>query len=137
MAVERVGIALDPELRRQLDRLVRSRGYTNRSEAIRDFVRAELVREQWETGENEVVGVLSFVYDHTSMEVADRILEAEHHELPHIISSLHIHLDKRHCLEVIVLRGKPADLRRARGKILSLRGVKHGALVETTTGKSL
>jgi len=135
--LERFGVSMDGKLLREFDRLARRRGYTNRSELIRDLARAELVKDEWDSTDKEVVGVLSFVYDHTVMEAADRVLETEHREFSEIVSSLHVHLDRKHCLEVLVMKGGPKHIREVASKILSLRGVKHGQLVETTTAKEV
>ena len=53
------------------------------------------------------------------------------------ILSLHVHLDHDHCLEVLVVRGKSADVRKVANVLISTKGVKHGRLTITTSGAEL
>lgn len=128
----RFGVSMDERLLKALDDLVEHRGYANRSEAIRDLVRAEQVRDAWEGGNDEVVGTLTLVYDHHVRELNERLvnLQHEHHDLVH--STMHVHLSHRSCLEVIVLHGKAERVRVLSDRLIAARGVKHGQLVATT-----
>jgi len=128
---------MEADLLAAFDRVIGRRGYGTRSEAIRDLVRQELVRTEWEGGKGEVVGSVTLVYDHTRGELPDRLTELQHRYLHAIQSSLHVHLDERHCLEVVVVRGKAAQVRKIADLLLSSRGVVHGELVSSTLGKSL
>ena len=107
----------------------------NRSEALRDLIRASLVEEQWETGAGEVVGTVTLVYDHHASDLAERLTESQHSHHEEIVSTLHVHLDAHHCLEVVVLRGAAADLKRIADGLIGTKGVKHGKFVATTTGE--
>lgn len=128
---------MEGDLLAAFDRVIARRGYGTRSEAIRDLVRQELVRTEWERGTREVVGSVTLVYDHTRGDLPDRLTELQHHYLHSIQSSLHVHLDAKHCLEVVVLRGKPGQVRKIADLLLSSRGVVHGELVSTTLARSL
>ena len=127
----RFGVSMDERLLGTLDGLVRRRSYANRSEAIRDLVRSEQVREAWDKGQGPVVGTLTLVYDHHVREVSERLvaLQHDHEELVH--STMHVHLSHRMCLEVIVLRGRPKDIQALADRLIAARGVKHGRLVAT------
>jgi CopG family nickel-responsive transcriptional regulator len=123
-ALERVSLAIEKDLLRRFDALLERRELGNRSEAVRDLIRRRLVEEA-AGGRGEVVATLTLVYDHGQRELTDRLVEAGHHHHARVLSTLHVHLDNRLCLEVQALRGTPAELRH----ILGLKGVKHGQLV--------
>jgi CopG family nickel-responsive transcriptional regulator len=127
----RFGVSMDERVLGALDHLVKRRSYANRSEAIRDLVRSEQVREAWDKGQGPVVGTLTIVYDHHVREVSERLvaLQHDHEELVH--STMHVHLSHRMCLEVIVLRGRPKDIQALADRLIAARGVKHGRLVAT------
>jgi CopG family nickel-responsive transcriptional regulator len=135
--LSRFGVAMDPRLLERLDAWVVRREYPNRSEAIRDLVRQGLVEEEWESGSRETVGTITLVYDHHARLLPGRLTAAQHIHYGQIISSLHVHLDADHCLEVLVVRGRPAALRRLADRLIATRGVKHGQLTMATTGKDL
>lgn len=133
----RFGISIEEKLLRRFDELIEAKGYVNRSEAIRDLIRSALVEEQWSRGEEETVGTVTLVYDHHTRDLADKMTEHQHAHHDAIISALHVHLDAHHCLEVIVVRGPAADVRRMASELIGTKGVIHGKLVTTTTGAGL
>ena len=128
----RFGVSIDERLLKALDGIVARRGYSSRSEALRDLVRSEQVREAWEKETGPVVGTLTLIYDHHVRELNERLvsLQHDHHGLVH--STMHVHLSHRMCLEVIVLNGKPQEVQRLADRLIAARGVKHGRLVATT-----
>ena len=132
--MERVSMTIESELLEGFDRLLRKRGHTNRSEALRDLIRRALVEQKWEEGSGPVVGTLTVVYDHTNRHVSRQIVAAGHEHEGLVSATLHIHLDKKHCLEVMALRGEPAAVRHFADSILGAKGVIHGDLVMTTLG---
>jgi CopG family nickel-responsive transcriptional regulator len=137
MAVVRFGISLDGALLQKFDGLIESKGYANRSEAIRDLIRDTLVRREWETARTETVGAITIVYSHDKRELTDTLTDLQHRYYDSIISSLHVHLDEHNCLEVIVVRGKGKDIQAIADRLIGTKGVKHGTLSLTTTGKHL
>jgi CopG family nickel-responsive transcriptional regulator len=128
----RFGVSMDRNLLTALDGLIERRGYANRSEAIRDFIRAEQVRESWEDRTGTSVATLTLVYDHHVREAGDRLTDLQHDHDDLVHSTMHVHLTHRMCLEVIVMRGEPARIQRLADRLISARGVKHGRLVATT-----
>jgi CopG family nickel-responsive transcriptional regulator len=128
---------MDSKLLTQFYRRIARKGYNNRSEAIRDLVRAELVAEEWERAEGEVVATISLVYDHNLRLLAKRLTSFQHAHHRTVISSLHVHLDEENCLEVIVVKGKEPDVRSFAEHLMATKGVKHGRLTVATTGKHL
>jgi CopG family nickel-responsive transcriptional regulator len=133
----RFGISLDRKLLEDFDRLISGKGYGNRSEAIRDLIRDSLVRDQWDKGTGEAVGIVTLVYNHDTRELADRLTDLQHRHFESIVSTLHVHLDEHHCLEILVVRGKAADLKGIADRLIGTRGVKHGTFSATVEGKSL
>jgi CopG family transcriptional regulator, nickel-responsive regulator len=132
----RTGISLESELLRRFDRVIRKKGYKNRSEAIRDLVRDYAVEEDVE--ENRmVVGTLTMVYDHHRPKLSEQLIAAQHDAEGKVLAATHVHLDHHNCLEVIIMKGHSREVRHIADRILSLRGVKHGKLVLTTEGKGL
>jgi len=135
--VTRFGVSLDERLLAKFDRLIGGKGYANRSEAIRDLIRDSLVREQWELGKADAVGTLTLVYDHETRELEERLTELQHAHFRTIVSTLHVHLDAHHCLEVLILRGKAALLKSIADRLIGTRGVKHGTFSATAEGEAL
>lgn len=135
--VERVGISLDKQLLERFDGLIQRRGWPNRSEAVRDLIRAALVQEEWEDGEEETVAAVVLVYDHHSPDLGHKLSEIQHRAHDAVVSTLHVHLDAHNCLEVIVLRGTAREIREMGHAMLGARGVRHGRFVGTTSGRDL
>lgn len=134
--VIRTGISLKKEMLERFDRAIRRKGYTNRSEAIRDLVREFAVAEDI-AEDKPVVGTLTLVYDHHQRNLAERLIDTQHHAHKNVLAATHIHLDRRNCLEVIILKGRSSEVRVFADRLLSLKGVKHGRLVMTTSGRAL
>jgi CopG family transcriptional regulator, nickel-responsive regulator len=135
--LSRIGVALDSELLAKFDALIETRGYTNRSEAFRDLIRAELVQKSLESAASRVVGTITLVYDHHVRLLQEKLTELQHQHHHSILSTLHIHLDHDHCLEVVVVSGKLAELRALADTLTSTRGVKHGQANWTVTSAEL
>ncbi len=135
--LKRFGVSIPAELVDAFDHLIEGKGYRTRSEAVRDLMRDALVETEWESGSGEVVGTVTIVYDHEVRELSRMLTHVQHHHLHSIVCTTHVHLDEHHCMEVLVLRGSAGEVRAIADKLISTRGVKHGKLVCTTTGKSL
>lgn len=125
--MERVTVSLDDDLLAQFDDFIRRKGYTNRSEAVRDVLRDRLQADQLEQdGTGHCVGSLFYVYNHHERELSQRItrIHHDHHDL--IRSTMHVHLDHENCLEVSLLEGPTAQVRALADSISSETGVRHG-----------
>jgi CopG family nickel-responsive transcriptional regulator len=131
----RFGVSIDERLLDRFDELIAERSYVNRSEALRDLIRGALVEDQWEAGDAEAIGTVTLVYDHNSHDLADKLTDHQHTHHEEIVSTLHVHLDADHCLEVVVLRGVARDLKGIADSLIGTKGVKHGRFVATTTGE--
>ncbi len=137
MSIKRFGISLDSSLLKNFDALIAKKGYSNRSEAIRDLIRDSLVRDEGESSDKETVGTITIVYSHHTRELADTLTDLQHHFYASIISAMHVHLDEHNCLEVIAVKGKAMDIKKIADRLIGTKGVKHGKLSLTTTGKFL
>ncbi len=132
----RFGVSLEEDLLSQFDRLITSRGYKNRSEAIRDLIRESLVSEAVDKNKS-VVATLSMIYDHHSPNLSDKLNEIQHHSHGNVLAATHVHLDADNCLEVVIMKGKSGEIKHLADNMIAMRGVKHGKLVLTSTGKGL
>ncbi len=135
--LSRIGVAIDSDLLDKFDRLIEQRGYTNRSEAFRDLIRDELVQKLAEAPDSQVVGTVTLVYDHHVRLLNERLTDMQHDHHQSILSTLHVHLDHDNCLEVLVMRGRAATVRKIADALISTKGVKHGRLTITTSGAEL
>jgi CopG family nickel-responsive transcriptional regulator len=133
----RIGVAIDEDLLAKFDKHIATRGYTNRSEAFRDLIRDELVEREWQQSDAHVVGTVTLVYDHHVRLLSEKLTDIQHEAYHHVLSTLHVHLDHDHCLEVLVIRGKAALVQKLADTLISTKGVKHGRLTITTTGAGL
>lgn len=137
MPIVRFGVSIASSLLRSFDQFMEGKGYSNRSEALRDLIREKLVKEEWQGGSKEVCGTISIVYDHHGRELPSLLTEMQHRQRKSIISTTHIHLDDHNCLEVLIVRGKSNELKRMGDRLIGTKGVKHGTISLTTTGKDL
>ncbi len=135
--VVRCSVSLPGGLLRQMDGMVREKGYTNRSLAVADMIRDHLVehRQQFERG--EIAGTITLVYDHHKHGLQETLTDVQHDHHQLIISTLHVHLDHHNCLEVLVVKGRAPEIKRVADRLIGAKGVKHGKLTLTTTGKDL
>lgn len=129
--VVRFGVSLEPELLKKFDKLIKRRGYASRSEAIRDMIRSEALKQALENELEEVIGTLTIVYEHDATGVTNKLLRLQHLHYPNISSTTHVHLDKYNCLEVLLIEGKVKEVQSIADSIISVKGVKHGKLTLT------
>ena len=132
----RFGVSLEKNLLDQFDLLIRGHSYTNRSEAIRDLIRKELIKQEWHSGK-EIAGAVTLIYDHHKRELVNKIIDIQHDHGSIIISTQHVHLDHDNCLEIIAVKGNPAKAQELTDKLGAVKGVKHATLGMSSTGKSI
>ncbi len=132
----RISISLEEDLQKQFDRVVAEEGYPTRSEAIKALIRERLVQKEWVKGEL-VAGAVSIVFDHHGHEIANKLLEIQHDFVDVIMSNQHVHLDHHNCMETIIVKGDPEKILALARELKSIKGLKHQALVMTTTGKKI
>ena len=132
----RFGVSLENDLLRKFDLLLKGRNYTNRSEAIRDLIRQELVKKQWQE-DKEIAGAITMIYDHHKREVVNKLMDIQHGFGEVIISTQHIHLDHHNCIEIIAVRGRPKAAEELADKLKAVKWVKHATLSMSSTGRGI
>lgn len=133
----RFGISIPKELLKAFDEYIEKKHYANRSEAIRDLIRQKLVEEEWRESKEDVIGVITYLYDHHKRELTERLIDLQHDYYDKIITTQHIHVDHERCLEVILVKGKANEIKELADKIQAQKGVLHLNLALTTLGKSI
>ena len=137
MPLTRFGISIEEELLERFDQEIVNKGYKNRSEAIRDLIRDNLVDLEWEEDKEEVAGTITLVYDHHTRGLSDLLTELQHSYHQLILSTMHVHLDHHNCLEILVIKGKAKEAKEVANQLVSVKGVLHGKLTVTSTGSKL
>ena len=135
--IKRFGVSIEGNLLKRFDNFIEKHNYQNRSEAIRDLIRKELVDEEWVRTEEKVAGAILMVYNHHKRELMDNLVNIQHDYQKNIISSQHIHLDYHMCLEVIIVKGKITDIYQLESKLKAVKGVKHVSLAKSTLGRKI
>ena len=137
ISLTRFSVSLPGALARQLDEMARQKRYDNRSLAIAEMIRAHLVEHRQQFGSGEIAGSITLVYDHHKHHLQDLLTDLQHEHREVIISALHCHLDHDNCLEVLAVRGPAGAIKKLADELIAAKGVKHGKLTITTTGKDL
>ncbi|PSH04447.1 MAG: nickel-responsive transcriptional regulator NikR [Acidobacteria bacterium] len=130
----RTGVSIEQDLLEKFDKLIAKRGYGNRSEALRDLIREMLVSEEV-SANKQVIATLSMIYDHHRPELTNKLSAAQHHHHGNVLAATHVHLDEDNCFEVVIMKGLAGEVKHLADHMLSMKGVKHGKLVMTSTGE--
>ena len=129
----RFSVTAPDDLLRRFDEQIARRGdVANRSEAVRDLIRASIAKEQMRTPDEQVM-----IYDHHTGDLTRRLDEVQHDYTDEIVSTMHVHLDHHNCLEILALKGRGKRVYELADRLLGLRGVKHGELTCAATKQSL
>ena len=136
MKTVRLSFSMDTGLLERWEKMLRESGYVNRSEFIRDMIRDRLVEEEWER-DDEAVGTLTLIYNHHFRGLTEKLnhLQHDHHNV--ILATTHVHLDAHFCVEVILVKGRASQIREMINLLRQQKGVLHGSLAITSTGKHL
>ena len=132
----RFGVSLERGLLDKFDWLIREKKYTNRSEALRDLIRQELIKKEWQQ-EREIAGAITLIYNHHKRELVNKMMDIQHDFGKIIISCQHIHLDHKNCLETVAVKGRPKQAQQLCDNLKSIKGVKHVTLSMSSTGKDI
>jgi len=132
----RFGVSLEKGLLSHFDSHLREKKYTNRSEAIRDLIRDDLVKKQWNEGK-EIAGTITVIYDHHKRELVNKLMDIQHDFGEIIISTQHIHLDHHNCLEIIAIKGRPKAAQDLADTLKAVKWVKHATLSMSSTGRDI
>ena len=125
----RASLSIEQDLMERFDRFVEESGHDNRSEAVRDLIRARLLEEEWDKGAGDALASVTLLCDHSKRTLSRQIEEHGHAHHDVVLSSMHIHVSPRVCLEVVVLRGRPDDVKHVANHLIGLPGVLHGRAV--------
>ena len=134
--ITRVSLSLESALLEKLDRLARENEYQNRSEFIRDLIRDQLARQEWET-DKEVIGTLTIIYNHHQRGLTEKLVELQHHCHETVLAATHVHLTHEICAEMIMIRGRGTGITELAKAIRQQRGVLHAELAMSTTGENI
>ena len=124
----RFGVAIPRSLLARFDELIARRGYGNRSEALRDLVRRALDEDAWQRG-GMTCATITLVYDHHVRELTERLTETQHKYGRLVISTLHVHLDAHHCMEVVAAKGPAVAVKAMADRLIGARGVISGSMI--------
>jgi CopG family transcriptional regulator, nickel-responsive regulator len=133
--LHRFSISMAGNLLAELNKMTKAKGYANRSQAIADMVRDQLVEHQGLQKAHEIAGTITLVYDHHKRNIQALLTAIQHDHGDQIIATLHAHLDHHNCMEVLAVRGQAGLVRSLADRLIAAKGVKHGKLTMTTTGK--
>lgn len=132
-SLTRFSVSLPEGLLQELDRRITARGYASRSELVRDLIREKMVEERWARGDTEVFGVLTISYDHHQRGLTEKITDIQHHAYVHVLCSTHVHLDHHHCLETIIVKGRPDQIEQISTAIGGIKGVRFSKLTRASS----
>ena len=134
----RIGVSLPDNLLGRFDEIITKRGYSSRSEGVRDAIRNYILNYEWMNEvEGERIGVISIMFDHDQRGLVNNMIDIQHDQSDIIKSSVHVHLDHHNCLEIILLRGDSNEVRDVADRLMALKGVKHVKLTTITPGAEL
>ncbi len=134
--VARVTISVEESLLAQFESYIANNGYPTRSEAMKGLMRQAPVGQEWQKG-TDVAGTISIVYDHHKRGTMEKLTDAQHAFGDLIVCTQHVHLDHHNCMEVIVVRGHAAKIRKLVTSLQAVKGIKHSSLMMATTGKDV
>jgi CopG family nickel-responsive transcriptional regulator len=134
--LHRFSFSIEKSLALQLEKMIKESHYENRSEFIRDLVRGKMVADEWET-DGEALGTITLLYDHHKRRLSEKLIEVQHHHAAQVLASTHVHMDERICAEMIMVKGKSADIRHLFDHMRQEKGVLHASLSLGTTGQKL
>ena len=127
MSVVRFGVSLEKNLLDGLDKFVKENHFSNRSQAIRQLIKKNVVANKWETNEM-VAGAISLVYNHHKRDLLNKLADTQHNYHDVILSAQHFHLDHDNCLEIIAVKGNSDKLTSLANSLIAIKGIQHGQL---------
>ncbi len=134
--ITRFGVSIETELLDKFDKLSSEKGYSNRSEALRDLIRDKLMSEKIGDVNAMCFGIITFVYDHHKREIEKTLNSYQHDFYKSILFTTHVHIDHDNCMEMVIIKDKAGKVKMLADQILSFKGVKHGKFVITSTTKT-
>lgn len=127
--MQRVTVSLDEETAFQFDQLTKDQGYQSRSEAVRDLIRHAVEARRLESGAGtSCVANLSYIYNHRTRALAQRLLDMQHEHHNLVVSTTHVILDHASSFETMILKGPTREVRALTDTITAERGVRFGVV---------
>ena len=134
----RISMSLPNKLLADFDEVLKDRGYQSRSKGIRDALQDYILRYQWMNEmEGQRVGVITVIYDHHFSGVMEKLADIQHDYRQEISASMHIHMTRKYCMEVIIVNGEVTHIRDLTERMMRLKGVEHVKLTSTANGEKL
>ncbi len=124
MSLRRFGVSVPEDLLEKFDKLVKKKGYVGRSEAIRDAMREYISQTEWEAEQEGTMASLNIVYQHKPKLMAD-LIKVQHDGHTNVVSTVHVHISRSHCLEVITLKGDRKSIEALANKVSGLKGIEY------------
>jgi CopG family nickel-responsive transcriptional regulator len=134
--ITRFGVSIETGLLNKFDKLSSKKGYSNRSEALRDLIRDKLVSEEIDDVNAMCFGIITFVYDHHKREIDKTLNSFQHDYFKSILFTTHVHIDHDNCMEMVIVKDKAGTVKMLADQILSFKGVKHGKFIITSATKT-
>jgi len=129
--ITRFGVSIEPDLLEKFDKKIKKEGYVNRSEALRDLIRKDLIKKRTMDPNTESIGTLTMVYNHHTGNLTSKLLDLQHSHHKEILTTTHVHIDHQNCLEILVIKGKTHKINKLAENIKAIKGIKHAELVIT------
>jgi len=129
--LSRMGVSLPKNLLDKFDEIINYRGYSSRSEGIRDALRQYIMYYKWMSDvKGERQGVITLVYDRRHRNVFTALTDIQHEFMRTIQTSLYSQISPDKCLEVVLVRGDGSELKSLAEHLMSQKGIE---LVKLTT----
>ncbi len=136
--LSRIGVSLPENLLGKFDEIITKRGYSSRSEGIRDAIRGYIRYYDWMSEvEGERIGILSMTYDHSQRGLVSSLLDMEHEFTNITRSAMHVHINHDECIEVLILQGDGKEVKAIAERIMALKGMKNVKLTTIKPGQEM
>ncbi len=117
----RFGVSLPKSLLDRFDAVIAELGYRNRSKALGDAVTEFITQKKVE--DCELMGTISYLYDHHVPDVNGRLVDLQHGFEHNIRSTMHSHITHSLCIEVLIVEGSSTEIQKLYGGLSAIRGV--------------
>lgn len=131
-SIIRFSVSLPERLLDTLDEKIITKGYSSRSEFVRDLIRDQIAQDRWQEEDSEVYANLTIIFDHHHKDLANRMLNVQHNAEVVILCNTHVHLDHHNCMESIILKGTPKTIEQFAIELGGLKGVRFSKLARAT-----
>lgn len=120
--MQRVTVSVPADLLAAFEETMTGLGHKDRSKAVQAAMLHFVSEHRWSLGRG--VGALLVLYDSRVRGLEDALVETQHRYGDLVTATLHLHLARENCLELIAVKGSAARLRAMTRDLTSQRGVK-------------